>query len=352
MIFCRYAAILLSILVALGGGMARAADGLDVVTLKDGSVIYGEVLDLDAGKLRVKTGFGDGDGVVTLKWKDVSGLTLAKPGSFTTVEGSIIRAQAVESQAGHVTLKGEPLSVPVDVPLSSIKAINVPSVQFTGNATVGISGASGNSEYKNFSGLFDLVARNERLRLTLMGRYIYGESDSALTARNALATIKLDFFLTKRWYWFTNAYFEQDTFQDLKLRTAIGTGPGYQLIDKGDFNGIFSDMLLSAETGVSYFNEDFRTPTREDMSSVRGRWAIDWVWTVIKDRVSLFHNDQGYVSYENASDFYIIANQGATLNIYKNFIIRPQVTYRYNNNPVAGTQKSDTIYLITFGYSL
>ena len=352
MMIGRSVAMLLCVLLMVVGGRGWAADGLDMVTLKDGSVVYGEVVDMYTSKLRIKTGFGDGDGVVTLKWKDVTGLTLAKPGLFTTNEGSIIRAQAVESQAGQVTLKGEPLSVPVDIPLTSIKAINIPPVQYTGNATVGISGASGNSEFKNFSGLFDLVARNERLRLSLMGRYIYGESDSTITARNALGTIKLDFFITKRWYWFANAYFEQDTFQDLKLRTALGTGPGYQLIDRGDLNGIFSEMQLSAEAGAAYFNEDFKTPTQEDQSSVRGRWAIDWLWPIIKDRISLFHNHQGYVSTENSKDFYILANQGATLSIYNNFIIRPQVTYRYNNNPVAGTQKSDTIYLITFGYTL
>ena len=52
--------------------------------------------------------------------------------------------------------------------------------------------------------------------------------------RNSRGTVKLDFFFTKRWYWFASAYFEQDTFQDLKLRTALATGPGYQFLDRGE----------------------------------------------------------------------------------------------------------------------
>ena len=60
--------------------------------------------------------------------------------------------------------------------------------------------------------------------------------------RNSRGTIKLDFFLTKLLYWFASAYFEQDTFQDLKLRTALATGPGYQLLDRGDLAGALKDM--------------------------------------------------------------------------------------------------------------
>ena len=87
----------------------------------------------------------------------------------------------------------------------------------------------GNSHHlRNGSLLGELSARSESLRLTILGRYIYGDNTGNLIVRNSRGTIKLDFFLTKRLYWFASAYFEQDTFQDLKLRTALATGPGYQ----------------------------------------------------------------------------------------------------------------------------
>lgn len=358
---CRMLGWLVAWMLVLSGGVTQAAEGVDMVTLKDGSIIYGDVVDLYAGKLRIKTGFGDADGLMTIKWEDVAGVTLGKPGSFTTNEGTIIQGQAMESKGGKVTLKGEPLSVPVDIPMTSIKAINVPPVQYIGNATLGISGASGNSEVKNIAGLFDMVARSEKLRLSLMGRYIYGENGGNIAARNALGTIKLDFFITKRFYWFANAYFEQDTFQDLKLRTALGTGPGYQFIEKGDLGGIFSQLTLSAEAGVAYFNEDFKI--RDDQNSIRGRWAVNLNWPIIKDRITLYHNHEGYPSLENLQNIYLITNTGAIFSVYKNFVIKPQVTWRYNSNPNIGgvgsalavlpptTGKYDTIYLITFGYS-
>ncbi len=71
-----------------------------MVTLKDGSVVYGEVVDLYAGKLRIKTGFATGDGVVPVDWQGVTAIALAKPGSFTTQEGSLFQGQATDNKEG------------------------------------------------------------------------------------------------------------------------------------------------------------------------------------------------------------------------------------------------------------
>ncbi len=124
----------------------------------------------------------------------------------------------------------------MEVPLDSVTALN-PIVQdpviYIGNLTGGYSQATGNSHLRTGSLLGDLVARGEQLRLTLNGRYIYSDQDNKLTARNARGTIKMDFFITKRFFWFASSYFEKDTFQDLNLRTALATGPGYQVIEKG-----------------------------------------------------------------------------------------------------------------------
>ena len=66
-------------------------------------------------------------------------------------------------------------------------------------------------------------------------------------------------FITKRLFWFASAYFESDHFQDINLRTAISTGPGYQIIDRGDYDSPWlKDLTLYAEAGPSYFDEDFR----------------------------------------------------------------------------------------------
>ena len=38
--------------------------------------------------------------------------------------------------------------------------------------------------------------------------------------------------MTKRFYWFASSYVESDHFQDLRLRTALSSGPGYQFVER------------------------------------------------------------------------------------------------------------------------
>ena len=249
--------------LCLGFSAAEAADApppLDVVTLKDGSNIYGEVIEMAGGVLVMKTPSSP-DNVIKVKWSDVAKLAVNHPIPFHLKEGSILVGTATAGSDGNLNIQSEPLKGSLTVPLDAIGSVNPliqPPVLYSGSLTGGFSQTTGNSHLKNASLLGDFVARSEQLRLSINGRYVYGENANTLIARNARGTIKLDFFITKRFYWFASAYVENDRFQDLKMRTALASGPGFQFIERGDFNGIFKDMTFYTEAGVSYFNEDFR----------------------------------------------------------------------------------------------
>ena len=159
----------------------------------------------------------------------------------------------------------------------------------------------------------------------------------------------LDFFLTKRFFWFATAYFESDRFQNLNMRTALSSGPGYQFIDRGDFGGVGKDMTLYIETGLSYFNEDFRTGT--NTSSFRARGSIKFNWPLFDDRITLYHYDEFYPSLQNTKNYYLTMDNGVRFKIFEGFVSGLQVTTRYNSNPVAGTGTTDNLFLMTLGYS-
>ena len=329
-----------------------AAPKPDVVTLKDGSIIYGEVIEMSNGELLIKTAFGVGD-IVKVKWVNVATLAVNRPLPFHLKEGTILVATAEAGEEGMLVLKAEPLAGTMTIPMDSVVSVNPivqPPVVFLGTVTAGLSSANGNSDFLNASFLFDLTGRSEKLRLLLNGRYVYNENNGQLAARNARGTIKLDFFFTKRFYAFTSAYFEQDTFQDLKLRTALSAGPGYQFIDKDDFSSpYFKDMSLSGEFGLGYFNEDFNNLA--DQSSLRGRGSIRFNWPMLDERITLYHFDEFFPSLQNTQDYYLTMDQGIRLKIIEGFVANFQFTYRYNNRPPAGVQSTDTLTLITLGYN-
>jgi len=325
---------------------------LDIVTLKDGSILYGEVIGMEDGILHLKTPASP-DNLVKVKWESIAKLAINHPIPFHLKEGSVLIGTATEGPNGTINVRAEPLKGTMEVPLESVTALN-PIIQapviYSGTLTGGYSQATGNSHLRNASLLGDFVARSEQLRLTINGRYVYGDKDNELSARNARALIKMDFFITKRFFWFASAYFEKDTFQDLKLRTALSSGPGYQIINQGDYESPWlKDMTLYAEAGLAYFNEDYTTAA--DQTSLRGRWAVRLNWPILDDRVTFYHYQEFYPSLQNTKDYYVTMDNGVRFKIIAGFVSGIQVTTRYNNNPSPGTGDTDNLYLLTLGYN-
>lgn len=324
---------------------------LGKLSLKDGSQIYVEILEMTDGFITVKTLFHDGD-PIKIKWSEVDGMT--SEDSITVVLGSGTVLQGSPSMLGPGTLgiKSAMLDEPIPIAVESVIAVNPPikkAVVYTGNLNFGASKITGNTKLQNYSFLGELIARSERLRLSLLGRYLYGENNNQIVARNAFGTIKLDFFMTKRFYWNAGALFEQDTFQDLNLRTSLFTGPGYQFIDIGDFASPYlAKMQLSAEVGLGFFNEDFKRSL--DRNNVTGRWAVNFNWPVLP-LLTVFHQHQGFPSVEKRSDYYITSQQGLRWTMLENFIATLQYNWRYDNTPSPGSKKSDRQFLLTIGYA-
>jgi len=346
----------LAVIVLLGitghaAAQSAAVPPPDIVTLKDGSVLYGEVIELSGGILILSTSSAS-DNMIKVKWDDVTKLDVTHPLPFHLKEGTILNGTATAGPDGTLNIQAEPIQESMTVPLTSVTLINPlaqPPVTYIGSLNAGFSQSTGNSRLRNVSVLGDFMARSEQLRLSMLGRYVYGDNAGQLITRNARGTIKLDFFLTKRLFWFASAYFENDRFQDLKLRTAISSGPGVQWIERGDYGGLFKDMTFFTEAGLAYFNEDFRTA--EDESSFRARVSMKLDWPLFDGRVTLYHYDEIFPSLQNASNFFFTMDNGIRLKIVAGLSSGFQVTTRYNNQPPAGTTNTDNLYLFTLGYS-
>ncbi len=327
------------------------AEPFGKLSLKDGSELYVEILEMTKGFITVNTVFHDGD-PIKIKWSEVDGLTSEDPVTVVLNSGTVLQGKPTMLGPGTLGIRTDMLSEPIPVALESVMAVNPPikkSVTYTGNLNFGAAIVKGNTELETYNFLGELIARSDRLRLTILGRYLYTETSGELNARNAFGTIKLDFFVTKRFYAYAGALFEQDTFQDLNLRTSVFTGPGYQLIDEGDFSSpYFSKMQLGVELGIGFFNEDFKRA--EDRSNVTGRWAVNFNWPVLPS-LTLFHQHQGYPSLEKRSDYYITSQQGLRWTMVENFISTFQVNWRRDNTPAPGAKKTDTQYLFTLGYA-
>ncbi len=324
---------------------------LDIVTLKDGGVLYGEVVEMAGGILILKTP-ASSDKAIKVNWVEVTKLSVNHPLPFHLKEGTILNGTATAGPDGMLNIQVEPLKGSMAVPLGSVVSVNPlvqPPVIYTGNLSGGYSQTTGNSHLRNASMLGEFVARSEQLRLTILGRYVYGDNANTLLARNARGTIKLDFFITKRFYWFASAYFENDRFQDLKMRTALASGPGYQWIDRGDFSGILKDMTFYTESGLAYFNEDFSVAS--DQSSFRARLSAKWNWPILEERITFYHFSELFPSLQNTADYFLTMDNGVRFKVWEELVSGFQVTTRYNSRPARGTGDTDNLFLWTLGYT-
>ena len=330
-----------------------AVSALDVVTLKDGSVIHGEVIEMVSGVLQIKSPLAED--LIKIKWSEVSKLSVSHPIPFHLKEGLVLVGTAEEAEAGMMKLKAESTGGVVSVSMDAVTQVNPivqPPVIYSGSLNAAYSQATGNSQLRNVSLVGDFIARSEKLRLTMLGRYVYGDNAGSLFARNARGTVKLDYFITKRLFWFVSAYVENDFFQNVKLRTAIASGPGYQWIERGDFGGIFKEMTFYTEVGPGYFHENYRDNTiTDDTTSFRGRVAMKWDWPLFDDRITLFHHNEIFPSLQTFSDFFFTMDNGVRMKILAGLKSGFQVTTRYNNRPPASTGDTDNLYLLTLGYA-
>ena len=322
----------------------------DVIRLANGSVILGEIVGLEANTLTVKTAFGVGE-TVKVKWTEVAEIETGAEHAFGLADGSLVRGRIVRTEDGQAVIVGESIAGEAEFPLAAVTAIDPPvkkEIQLVGTLNFGATITDGNTQTKAASFTGDAVAQSERQRLTLRAAWNYAEDEDGLTVRNTKGTAKYDFFVTRRFFLYASALFEEDEFQDLKLRSALSGGPGYQFIRRGEFEEWWSAGIdLYAEAGLGYFNEDYEEG--EDDAYLTARWAVKLDWP-LNDRVTFFHHHEGYPSLEDLSDLYITTEQGVRFSVFGNFIGTLQVNWKWDNTPSPGFERSDVLYLATLGY--
>ena len=327
------------------------ADVLGQITMEDGSIIHGDIVDMVGGVLQVKAVFGAGD-PFQITWEKVANLATSQPVTLILTKGITLQGIAQKGEPGVILLQTTVVSILIPIQLSSVSAINPPEkkpVKFTANLDFGGKFSEGNTVDKQANLLSSFTARSKRLRFRLDFRYFYSEDNGSVTDRNAFGNMQLDFFMSPRFYWYGGVLLEQDTFDDLNLRTAITTGPGYQFIEKGDYSHKnLQNMELSGEIGAGIINEDRKIAEDENFGTFR--WGANWNWEPIPD-ILIFHRHQGFPSMEDVSDFYINTITGIKFGIWKGLNLGLQFNYKYDNTPPPGSKSWDFRGLMTVGYT-
>lgn len=337
----RMTAYIVAALLAL----ATPAMAQDMVELNDGTKIMGSVTTMGGGVLQMDKTAVTG-GTVKIPMANIKSIATQSTHTLQLSDGSSRRG-TISGSGGSWSVNNAS-SGQATVNVANISAVSppvVPPLRQKGNITAGAQITDGNTRTKSAHANAFYEARTDTTRLTLSAAWNYAQNKAGLTARNTSAAAKYDYFFSERMFGYINATLLGDEFADLNLRSTFGAGVGYQFIDRNLDGG---DADFYEEIGLSYVNNDYETARDDDFLAARisGRYERD-----INENIVFFHFHEIFPGLEDADDISVDTETGVRVNLMGNLYANAQINYFWDNTPAAGTNRTDTEYLIGVGYT-
>ncbi len=318
----------------------------DTVVLDNGDRLTGTVIQVSGGAMEFRPEATNQ--AVTIRWDRIA--TFSSDGTLQVLleDGTEIIGRAEKADQGRIRLVSDQLDEPVSVRTTAIASITGPDtprrdrVRTTGNINAGGSLTRGNTRTETYNANGAFEARTNVNRFRLNGDVNQAKDNGDLSRDNASGTARYDHFVSQRLYLNTYTNLSRDRFKDLRLRTSVGAGLGYQFYDT-------AQRSLSAELGAGYVNQDYYAAENE--SNPGGRWALDYEERLMGGGLRLFHRQEGLVSLEDSDEFQVSTQTGVRFPLVLGMTGTVQANVDYNNSPPGDSKKTDQAYLLTAGYS-
>jgi hypothetical protein len=348
---------LLSILAcAAFGGVLLA----DQITLTNGDRVSGKITKKEADTLSIKS---DLLGDVTVKWKDVAGVTVDAP--VTVVLPQEMTVKGTVATTGDKVVVTTP-SGPAEAPLAEVGAMRNDAEQrryerllhppwtdlWAGYADFSIANASGNARSLTLTTALSAVRLTRHDKTSLYFNQIFGralvrvgESNVGVMQDTASAVRggwQYNHTISDRLFWNVFNDYEYDRFQSLDLRTVVGGGLGYSAIKS-------EKKQLDLVGGGSWNHESYSTPItidngepKYDRSAGEIYWGDDFLWKLtgtaaMKQSFRMFNNMGNLGEYRANFDL------GLDTKLWK--AVSWQLTFsdRYISNPAPFRKTNDLL---------
>jgi putative salt-induced outer membrane protein YdiY len=319
-----------------------AGAAADTVVLRNGDLITGTIVGFDAGRLVVRTEYA-GEVKIDLTAID----TFASDGEVTSILKNETRLFGQVSGDGEMVqifpLTGGPTRTIPTLDLIGIEQgrMQEQALRFSGRVNVGASSSSGNTRVTRLNLDAEVVARRRANRFTLGGRGTHASDQGRETESNATAYFKFDRFITQRWYAYGSTTFEYDPFRDIRLRSTLGLGSGYQVIESLRTN-------FSVESGLDYVHTDFYDA--DDDGFPAARLALRFDHWLIEGHLQFFHRSEGYGSLENFEQSFVRTQTGLRFPLKDRFLAQAQLNYDWDGDPQSGRESVDQTVVFSLGY--
>jgi Protein of unknown function, DUF481 len=242
-----------------------ARDKTDVVTLENGDRLTGEIIQLEHGRLELKT---DAIGTVYIEWPRVSGLS--STGVFMVEHlGGQDEFGRLGGGNGHIIIDDDGRLT--DMPLTDVAQLGPVQDSFLarirGSTSVGINYTKSSSiKVGNFH--FDAEYRGRNSLASLSGSADVTSSPDTGTNQRLLVDYSERFFLEGTRFWAVLASFERNPELGVDGRPQVGLAIGQSLRRRPE-----SDLVAYVGLAVNHESVDESGANRSNLLGVAG---LDW----------------------------------------------------------------------------
>jgi putative salt-induced outer membrane protein YdiY len=326
----------------------------DQVILKNGDIISGRVVNKSGDILTVNTTYA---GDIKINWKDVSTLSTDKQMPTLLGNDDYLKTSILPADSGNVRLSGKDADTPKDAIDNQVYGLNdilyinpTPEesgrgYRYSGRANLALSNTSGNSNNQMLHLDGEVQKRARDYRITLGGEANRSEDNNIRSASNSRLYTSYDSFYTKSNFVYVRGALENDRFKDIKLRSLVGVGYGYQIFET-------EKTRLSVRGGPDYVNVDRYIAESESFPALG--WNVDFLHQLTyfpTMPMEIFHVQDGYRGFNSEGDILLKTRTGLRIPLNKGFVATIQYNLDWEKNPAPGRKSFDRQLLIGLGYA-
>ncbi len=317
-----------------------AAACADEVVLENGDTITGKVMRIEKGVLTVSTAYSE---PVSIRTEKVLSITTEEAVEVHLSGGEVVRGRLSTTAPGQVVVEPGEGRGAVAISWDKLESLNPPAKEFkwTGNVSIGANSQSGNTDRTSASVGAEAVKKSDIDRATFKLLYNYAEESGSMTARNVYGMLKYDYFFSDRLYGYVSVEMLSDRFRDIKLRSIVGPGVGYQVWDD-------DARSLRLELGAAFFSEDLYLGTDDSWAASRAAAALRW-----KLSGNLEFSDSLVVNNRlDQPDDYQLRNEAAiATSLGAGWAMKLSNIVEYDSEPSAGVKSTDLFWILALQYS-
>jgi putative salt-induced outer membrane protein YdiY len=350
--------------------LSAAAEAVDEITLKDGSVLRGEITRVEDDELVLDTDYADDvfievehiDRIESDRQYTVRLLDGEKISGYLTVSDGKISVRESPPATGDREAAAEPKEVePADTEPTASSIPDTPAEQqafsfddidwidekqtyfrYEAEVNLGAQAARGNTDTTDlhFDALFKPTFGWNTIRL--LGEFDKKEADGDTTTDRWRGSLEYERDLGRRWFIGASNSYEADAQRDLDLRIIAAAGAGYRFFDK-------DPTLWSVMLGVAYVHETFEN-SDDDADFAALRWKLDFSRDLYKDDITFYHNHVYINSLQNFSNIEIETKTGIEFDLAWDFTLTAEFQSNWDNEPAIGNKEWDTRYILKIGF--